>query len=69
MALTPLHSAMPAPAGAWAFADPNAGIGFAYVMNQMQVNLDGDTRAGRLVNAIYNCSIKQINYRSKPNIG
>ncbi len=41
--------------GSLGFADPHAGIGFAYVMNQMQVNLDGDTRAGRLVNAIYKC--------------
>jgi CubicO group peptidase (beta-lactamase class C family) len=39
--------------GSVAFADPVRGIGVAYVMNQMQMNLNDDTRAGRLVRALY----------------
>jgi len=36
-----------------AFADPVRGLGVAYVMNQMQMNLNDDTRAGRLIRALY----------------
>lgn len=39
--------------GSVAFADPVQGIGVAYVMNQMQMNLNDDTRAGRLIRALY----------------
>ncbi len=39
--------------GSLGFADPEHGIAFGYVMNQMQTTLDGDTRAGRLVRALY----------------
>lgn len=37
--------------GSLAFADPDAQIGFAYVMNQMQQNLSGDPRPAALVEA------------------
>jgi len=41
--------------GSVGFADPDEGLAFGYAMNQMQTNLDGDTRAGRLVRAVYGC--------------
>ena len=41
--------------GSVGFADPARGLGIAYVMNQMQMNLNDDTRAGRLVRAVYDC--------------
>jgi hypothetical protein len=34
------------------FADPDAGIGFGYVMNKMRLDLD-DRRAADLVAAVY----------------
>jgi CubicO group peptidase (beta-lactamase class C family) len=41
--------------GSLAFADPEAGIGFAYVMNQMHFDLTGDARSEALVRAVYGC--------------
>ncbi len=41
--------------GSIGFADPDTGIGFGYAMNQMQTNLDNDTRGGRLIRAVYDC--------------
>ncbi len=41
--------------GSLAFADPEAGVGFAYVMNQMQQNLAGDPRPAALVEAVRAC--------------
>ena len=38
--------------GSLAFADPDAGVGFAYVMNQMQQGLSADPRPASLVNAL-----------------
>ncbi len=43
----------PGAGGSIAFADPDAGIGFAYVMNQMQAGLAGDPRGYRLIKATY----------------
>jgi CubicO group peptidase (beta-lactamase class C family) len=43
----------PGAGGSIAFADPEAGIGFAYVMNQMQAGLAGDPRGYRLIKAVY----------------
>jgi CubicO group peptidase (beta-lactamase class C family) len=45
----------PGAGGALAFADPDAGIGFAYVMNAMQFNPEGDPRSRTLVKAVYDC--------------
>lgn len=39
--------------GSFAFADPDAGIGFAYTMNKMGTDLVGDPRAVALVSALY----------------
>jgi CubicO group peptidase (beta-lactamase class C family) len=39
--------------GSVAFADPDAQIGFAYVMNRMMHNLAGDPRSRGLVRAVY----------------
>jgi CubicO group peptidase (beta-lactamase class C family) len=39
--------------GSMAVADPDARIGFAYVMNQMQAGMPPDRRALRLMNALY----------------
>ncbi len=38
--------------GSLAFADPDSGVAFAYVMNQMQQNLAGDARTVGLVRAV-----------------
>jgi CubicO group peptidase (beta-lactamase class C family) len=45
----------PGAGGAVAFADPEAGLGFAYVMNAMQFNAEGDPRSMGLVKAAYDC--------------
>lgn len=45
----------PGAGGSLAFADPDAGLGFAYVMNAMQFNLEGDPRSRALVSAAYQC--------------
>ena len=45
----------PGAGGALAFADPDAELGFAYVMNAMQFDPAGDPRSGRLVAAVYDC--------------
>ncbi len=39
--------------GSLAFADPDAGIGFGYVMNEMRFDPHGDPRAAALVEAVY----------------
>jgi hypothetical protein len=36
-----------------AFGDPDAHVGFAYVMNQMQAGMPRDPRASRLIDALY----------------
>mgnify|MGYP001825139190 CR=1 FL=1 len=41
--------------GSTGFADPRHRIGVGYAMNQMQPNLEGDTRGGRLIRALYKC--------------
>jgi CubicO group peptidase (beta-lactamase class C family) len=38
--------------GSLGFADPDAGVGFGYVMNKMSTNLSGDPRTIGLVDAI-----------------
>jgi CubicO group peptidase (beta-lactamase class C family) len=40
--------------GSLAFADPDRGVAFAYVMNQMQSNLTGDPRTATLIEAVRN---------------
>jgi CubicO group peptidase (beta-lactamase class C family) len=39
--------------GSLAFADPAAGLGFAYVMNDLRFDLEGDPRSEELVRAVY----------------
>jgi CubicO group peptidase (beta-lactamase class C family) len=41
--------------GSTGFADPQHRIGVGYAMNQMQPNLPGDTRGGRLIRTLYQC--------------
>ncbi|MCB1685641.1 MAG: serine hydrolase domain-containing protein [Pseudomonadales bacterium] len=41
--------------GSTGFADPQARLGVGYAMNQMQFNLDEDSRGGRLIRAFYDC--------------
>ena len=39
--------------GSFAYADPEAGIAVAYVMNQMQVHREADRRGRALLEALY----------------
>jgi CubicO group peptidase (beta-lactamase class C family) len=41
--------------GSFGFADPDAQIGFAYVMNRMGYSLTGDARTMSMANAVYRC--------------
>ena len=43
--------------GSFGFADPDAGIGAAYVMNRMGPDLIGDARAVALAQAIGACNV------------
>jgi CubicO group peptidase (beta-lactamase class C family) len=43
----------PGAGGSIAFADPDAQLGFAYTMNQMQTGLGGDARGFALIGAVY----------------
>ncbi len=43
----------PGAGGSIAFADPDARLGIAYVMNQMQMGLAGDARGFRLIAEVY----------------
>ena len=45
----------PGAGGSLAFADPDAQLGFSYVMNAMQFNMAGDPRSLALVKAAYAC--------------
>jgi CubicO group peptidase (beta-lactamase class C family) len=45
----------PGAGGSLAFADPDAELGFAYVMNAMHFSLEGDPRSAGLVEAAYRC--------------
>jgi CubicO group peptidase (beta-lactamase class C family) len=41
--------------GSLGFADPEAGIGFGYVMNRMKMAMEEDRRTSGLVRALYEC--------------
>ncbi len=41
--------------GSLAFADPDRGLAFAYVMNDLRFDLTGDPRSDALVKALYGC--------------
>jgi CubicO group peptidase (beta-lactamase class C family) len=41
--------------GSLAFADPESGVGFGYVMNKMEMNLAGDPRLDPLLAAVRSC--------------
>jgi CubicO group peptidase (beta-lactamase class C family) len=43
----------PGMGGSIAFADPDTGLGFGYVMNQMQLGLAGDARGFALIQEVY----------------
>jgi CubicO group peptidase (beta-lactamase class C family) len=45
----------PGAGGSVAFAQPESGVAFAYVMNQMASNLAGDRRAADLMDALKSC--------------
>jgi CubicO group peptidase (beta-lactamase class C family) len=48
----------PGAGGSHAYADPANGIGFAYVMNQMELSVLPTQKALRLVDAIYNSKLR-----------
>jgi CubicO group peptidase (beta-lactamase class C family) len=41
--------------GSCAFGDPDAGLSAAYIMNRQSTALQGDSRAQRLIAALYSC--------------
>ena len=41
--------------GSVGFADHEAGIGFGYVMNKMDLGIAGDPRTSALIDALYGC--------------
>ena len=43
----------PGMGGSIGFADPDAGIGFGYVMNRHQMGMTGDARGFALMRAVY----------------
>lgn len=45
----------PGAGGSLGFADPDTGLGFAYVMNQMEPGVLPGVRAKRLVESVYSC--------------
>jgi len=45
----------PGAGGSLGFADPEAGVGFGYVMNQMRLGVEPDPRAAAIVAALYDC--------------
>jgi len=47
------RSARPGAGGSFAFADPDARVGFAYVMNKMDFYLSDDPREKALRDAVY----------------
>lgn len=53
--LSPGSFGHPGAGGSLGFADPEAEIGFGYVMNQMQMGLAADPRQGALIAAIRAC--------------
>lgn len=50
---------MPGTGGSLGFADPKAGIGYAYVTSQIGISLTGDPRDLALRNAVYSCVSRQ----------
>jgi CubicO group peptidase (beta-lactamase class C family) len=50
--LSPRSFGHPGAGGSLGFGDPDAGVGFGYVMNQMQSNLAGDPRVLNLIEAV-----------------
>ena len=55
MPLSPSHHAFghPGAGGSHAFADPENGIAFAYVMNQMELGVMPNEKSLRMIGAIY----------------
>ena len=48
-------SASPGAGGSFAFADPESGLGFAYVMNQMEPGVLPNRKSRRMIEAMYGC--------------
>jgi CubicO group peptidase (beta-lactamase class C family) len=53
LAAAPTAFGHPGAGGSLGFADPEAELGFGYVMNQMQLGTTGDPRSRALVEAVY----------------
>jgi len=49
----------PGAGGSLGFADPERGVAFGYVMNQMQLGLTGDARSAGLIEAVYDCLVQR----------
>jgi CubicO group peptidase (beta-lactamase class C family) len=53
--LGPRSFGHPGAGGSLGFADPEAGVGFGYVMNQMAGGMGGDPRVAGLLEATRSC--------------
>ena len=63
---TPGSYGAPGAGGALGFADPAAGVGYAYVTNRMGTRLTGDPRDVALRDALYGAMSHPNHRRSRP---
>lgn len=61
---SPSSFGSPGAGGSLGFADPTAGVGYAYVTSQMGTSLTGDPREVALRNALYNALTTQLGQAS-----
>jgi CubicO group peptidase (beta-lactamase class C family) len=52
---SPAAFGAPGAGGSFGFADPQKGIGYAYVTNRMRMKVTGDPREVALRNAVFSC--------------
>jgi CubicO group peptidase (beta-lactamase class C family) len=50
----------PGAGGSFGFADPDAGLGYAYVMNKLDFYLENDPREKALRDAVYHALSKKV---------
>ena len=58
----------PGAGGSFAFADPDARLGYAYVMNKLDFYLENDPREKALRDAVYRALARLTNLRDVPKV-